>query len=144
METYFSESDYRSRGRTPSPARPATGRKAGSIHDKLVCHNPGSMGTKYGTGIPNRLCGDATPNVTTISSTLYLGAGHPNTGGSILTPPKAGHTAHEVSLGKGLLFQHLSGPQKGRGPEASDKPQSSEQVCPPRAFQDGGHSHSET
>ena len=117
-------------------------REAGSLSDKLVCHNSGPMRTKYGTGVPNRLCGNATPRVTTNPSTLYLGAGHSNTGGSIQTPPKAGHTDHRTSLGEGLLLQHFSGTQERWGPKTCDQPQSTQQLCSSRAFQDGGHSHS--
>ena len=67
------------------------------------------MGAKYGTGVPNQLCGTATPRGTTNPSTLYLGVGHSNTGGSIQTPPKAGHTDHRTSFGEKLLLQHFSG-----------------------------------
>ena len=35
-------------------------REAGSLSDKLVCHNSGPIGTKYDTGVPNRLCGSHT------------------------------------------------------------------------------------
>ena len=140
---YPCESDCMCRSRTPSPARSTSGREAGSLSDKLVCHNSGPMGTEYGTGVLNRLCGNATPRVTTNLSTLYLGAGHSNTGRSIQTPPKAGHTDHKTSLGEGLLLQHFSGTQERWGPKTCDQPQSTQQLCSSRAFQDGGHSHCE-
>ena len=69
---FLNQITYRSWDRAPSPARPATDRKAGSIRDKLVCHNPGPMGTKYSIRIPNWHCSDATPKVTTNPSTLYF------------------------------------------------------------------------
>ena len=43
----------------------------------------------------------------------------------------------------GFYSKHLPGPQKEWGTEASDQPQSSQSVCSPRTFQDGGHSHFE-
>ena len=96
LEKYPCESDCMSHSRTPSPARSTLGREADSPSDKLVCHNSEPMGAKYGTGVPNQLCGTATPRLNTNPSTLYLGVGHSNTEGSIQTPPKAGHDDHRT------------------------------------------------
>ena len=132
-----------SRSRTLPSTRPAAGRQVGSLYGKLVCHNTGPVGTKYGTGIPDRLCGNATPRVTANSSTLYLGAGHTNTGGNIQTPTETGDTTCGVPLGEGLLLKHISGTQKGWGAKTRHQPQSAKQLCSPRALQDGGNSHPE-
>ena len=56
---------------------------------------------------------------------------------------KAGHTDHRTSLGEGLLLQHFSGTQERWGTKTCDQPQSTQQLCSSRAFQDGGHSHCE-
>ena len=101
------------------------------------------MGTKYGTGIPNRLCGKATSRVTTNPSTLHLGAGHTNTGRISQTPPETGNTTCGVSFGDGLLLQYISCPQERRGTKTCHQSQSTEQLCSPGALQDGGYSHSE-
>ena len=143
LEKYPIESDCMSRSRTLPSTRPAAGRQVGSLFGKLVCHNTGPVGTKYGTGIPDRLCGNATPRVTANSSTLYLGAGHTNTGGNIQTPTETGDTTCGVPLGEGLLLKHISGTQKGWGAKTRHQPQSAKQLCSPRALQDGGNSHPE-
>ena len=100
------------------------------------------MGTKHGTGLPNRLCGTPTPEVASNSSTLYLGAGHFNTG-DIQTYSKAGHQDHRAPLQERLLLQHLPGPQERWGSETGDQPQGSQQLHSHRKFQDGGNPYSE-
>jgi len=116
-------------------------RQIDSLSDKLVCHNTRPVITKHSIGIPNRLCGNATPRVTTNSSSLYLGAGHTNTEGNIQTSSEAGNTSCGVTLGEGLLLQHISGPQKGWGTETCHQPQSTKQFCAPGALKDGGNQH---
>ena len=51
-------------------------REAGSLSDKLVCHNSGPIGTKYDTGVPKIDFVAVTPRITTNPSTLYFGASH--------------------------------------------------------------------
>ena len=129
LEKYPSEPDCMSRGRTALSARPTTGRQTSVLSDQLVCHNTGPMGTEYGMGIPNRLCGDATTRITTNSSTLHLGAGYTNTGGSSQTSPETGNTTCGVPLGEGLLLQHFPGPQKRWRTETCHQPQGTKQLC---------------
>ena len=45
---------------------------------------------------------------------------------------------------KGLLFQHVHGPQEGRKSETCHQSETAEQICEIRAFQDGGTTHSQS
>ena len=59
------------------------------------------------------------------SSTLYLVAGHTNTGGNIQAPTEAGDTTCGVPLGEGLLLKHnITGTQKGCEAKTHHQPQS--------------------
>ena len=44
------------------------------------------------------------------------------------TPPEASHIDHRATLGEGLLFKHLSGPQERRGSKTCDQSQSPQQL----------------
>ena len=136
LEVYLFRPNCMSWSRTSSATRSASGRETGLLSLKLVCHNTGPVGTKHGTGIPNRFCGTPTSEVTSNSSTLYLGAGHINTGRNIQTYSKAGHTYHRVSPRDRLLLQHFPSPQEGWGSETCDQPQGPQQLCSHRTFQD--------
>ena len=81
------------------------------------------MNTKHSAGIPNQLCGDATPKVTT-THPHYTLEQVTNTGGSIQTLPKSReYSSWSTSQRGNFIF----GPQKEQG-QTSNQPQSPEQI----------------
>ena len=99
------------------------------------------MGPKHGTGVSNRFCVGATPTIPPYSPTSLLSSESADSRGTIQPQPKTSNQTAGVPLGDRFLLQHFPGSQKEWGTEAGDQPQSSEPVCSPRTFQNGGHTH---
>ena len=127
----------------PPVERSSSSGEAVLSSDQLVNSYSRPLGTKYGTGVPDRLRVGATPTVCPKSSTLFLRTNQPDKRGINKTPPETGNPTVGTSSGGRVLVQHIPGPQEGWRAETSDKSQSPQPVCQHRAFQNGGYSHCE-
>ena len=88
------------------------------------------------------LCRSHTNNPSLLPTSL-LSSESADSRGTIQPHPKTSNQTAGVPLRDRLLLQHFPGSQKEWGTEAGDQPQSSEPVCSPRTFQNGGHTHLE-
>ena len=143
FQTYFCVTYQGSGTDTYSDDRSTPSRKASSFFSELVCDNSGPVGPKHGTGVSNRFCVGATPTIPPYSPTSLLSSESADSRGTIQPQPKTSNQTTGVPLGDRLLLQHFPGSQKEWGTEAGEQPQSSEPVCSPRTFQNGGHTHLE-
>ena len=88
--------------------------------DQLVNSYSRPLGTKYGTGVPDRLRVGATPTVYSKSSILFLRTNQPDKRGINETPPETGNPTVGTSNGGMVLVQHIPGSQEGQRAETSD------------------------
>ena len=80
----------------------------------------------------------ATPTMSSQALASLLGGGEAAAGGNSKHACKAGNR-EDHAQGAGISINGVSRTQKGRKPEAGDKPEVLEQLCAYRALQDGGH-----
>ena len=130
FQKYSSMSDRMHGSEQPPVERSSSSGEAVLSSDQLVNSYSRPLGTKYGTGVPDRLRVGATPTVCPKSSTLFLRTNQPDKRGINETPPETGNPTVGTASGGRVLVQHIPGPQEGRRVETSDKSQSPEpQYC---------------
>ena len=117
-------------------------RETSSLSVQLAENNPGPVGPEYNSGLHDRLCVTATSTISTPASTILCGADTADLHGDHRTSTEKCNRESDTPPTTGLLFKSLPYPQERLRTTLGNQPESVEQVCAKRTFQDGGYPHS--
>ena len=143
LQKYSRASDIMHGGKQSVLDRSPSSRETLPSPVQLVGNHSGPLGIEHSTGLPDRLCVEATPTVSSQPSTLLLRTNQSDSRGVNKTAQEAGDLTVGTSCEGRIPVQHFPSPQEGRRAETSDKPQSPQPARKCRAFQNGGYSHGE-
>ena len=111
-------------------------------HKHLEGDNKRSVGTRYHSGLSDRLPISTTAKHSTSLSTVLCRADPINSGRGQRTSRQGSHKGSSQPSRR-VLLKPVSCPKERRRTETGDKPKSSEQLCSDRAFQNGGNPYIE-
>ena len=116
-------------------------RETSSLLVQLAENNPGPVGPEYNSGLHDRLCVTATLTISTPASTILCGADTADLHGDHRTSTEKCNRGSDTPPTTRLLFKSLPCPQERWRTTPGNQPESVEQVCAKRTFEDGGYIH---
>ena len=114
------------------------GREAGLLCRRLEGVNRGSVGTRYHSGLPDTLQGDASAGSETSRSQVLEGTESPVENRDRVPSPEGCNLTSDIQL-RGLSLQSVSSPQEEWSDETSHQPEAAQSVSGDTSLQDGGY-----